>query len=442
MPVYARRRLQAMLDDLAPLLTVEKAADLLARLEHKNSKDALAAEVELSLLWSIQQVADLEIDPVLANSSSRPDAFTRTLFPHGPALIEIRAVSDDTFSGKDLMNRAADKIGHFCNRLRKKSGAHLYYRFMEEMKREEGQLRRVRRVTKDFELTPVFERRLRDWVSASDWPNPPTLQLTNEQIDVVIEWRKYVHPEGRVFCSMPPVADHLEDNPVYSALRSKERQLSKSEAGVLKCIFLGDAGCHMLRELKPLGGFQVSGEQVINYFLRRSKVDLVCVFSPYRNWGPFMAAGPNSPKWKVTLFERRPSAQQDAEYERLNRIALGMPQPQLEGYQARSWHRQGFFDPQGKGIYLGTTVTTKRGFNMSISISSRMVLELLAGRITQEQFQDYAFRGDDLFERQLKAGCTIQSARLEKGGLDEDDDQLVFELKPDWGARPLRNPKV
>lgn len=442
MPVYARRRLQAMLNDLAPFLTLEKAADLLARLEHKNAKDALAAEVELSLLWSIQQVADLEIDPVLANSSARPDAFTRTLFPRGPALVEIRAVSDDTFSGKDLMDRAADKIGHFCNRQRKKSGSHLYYRFMEARRREGGQLRRVRRVTKDFELTAVLEKKLKDWVTAPDWPHPQTLQLTDEQIDVVIEWRKFVHPEGRVFCSMPPVADHIEDNPVYSALRSKERQLSKSEAGVLKCIFLGDAGCYMLRELKPLGGFQVSGEQVINYFLQRSKVDLVCVFSPYRNWESFMPAGSNSPKWKVTLFEREPSAQRDAEYERLNRIALGLPQPQLEGYQARSWHRQGLFDPQGKGIYLGTTFTTKGGFNMSISISSRMVLELLAGRITQEQFQNYAFRGDNFFEQQLKAGCTIQTARLEKGGLDEDDDQLVFELEPDWGARPLRNPKL
>lgn len=51
-----------------------------------------------------------------------------------------------------------------------------------------------------------------------------------------------------------------------------------------------------------------------------------------------------------------------------------------------------------------------------------------------EQFQNYAFRSDNFFEQQLKAGCTIQTARLEKGGLDEDEGQLVFELEPDWGA--------
>ena len=99
------------------------------------------------------------------------------------------------------------------------------------------------------------------------------------------------------------------------------------------------------------------------------------------------------------------------------------------------------FDPQGKGIYLGCTMTSKSG-SFSISISSRMVLELLAGRITQEQFQDFAFgKNQNQFDYQFKRGMTIQTARLEKGGLDEDDDYLVFEMEPDVGAQALRNPK-
>jgi hypothetical protein len=37
----------------------------------------------------------------------------------------------------------------------------------------------------------------------------------------------------------------------------------------------------------------------------------------------------------------------------------------------------------------------------------------------------------------LRAGKTIQSSRLEKRGLDEDDDYLVFDLEPDAAALPL-----
>jgi hypothetical protein len=74
-----------------------------------------------------------------------------------------------------------------------------------------------------------------------------------------------------------------------------------------------------------------------------------------------------------------------------------------------------------------------------------MILELLAGRITQEQFQYFAFGKDrNLFDHQLKLGSTIQATRLEKAGIDEDDDKLVFELEPDWGANrfTIRNSQV
>src|SRR3954452_10736024 len=100
MPIFARRRLQSMLEDLGPLMSSAKANDLLARLEHKDAKAALAAEVELGLLWSIGQVAHLRIEPVLEGSSSRPDAFSDNLFAQGSAVIEITAISDDTFSGQ------------------------------------------------------------------------------------------------------------------------------------------------------------------------------------------------------------------------------------------------------------------------------------------------------------------------------------------------------
>jgi hypothetical protein len=441
MPLYARRRLQAMLDDLAPLLTQPKANDLLARLEHKNARDALAAEVELGLLWSIRQVADLEIDPVLRNSLSRPDALSHKLFGDaGPAVIEITALSDDTFSGENHMERAANIICQFSNKVRRRSGEHLHFRFLEARGYDRGLYRRTRRITPDFALTSELQEVLRTWLQAPNWPNSTTIRLTDSQIDVVIQWKQYVHPHGRTFSTMPAVAYHEEDNPVFKALKRKERQLSGTPDGTLKCIFLGDAGCRMLRELKPLGVQEVCGEQVIKHFLLRSSVDVVAVFSPYRSSQLFQAPGSHSPQWKVNLFTRT-AVPGKANCALIKKMVADMPRPQLEGYQARSWHQQGMFNPQGKGIYLGCKMTSKSS-SISISISARMVVELLAGRITQQQFQNLAFgEGQNQFDHQFKRGMTIQSARLEKGGLDEDDDCLVFEMEPDFGAQALQNPK-
>ncbi|SFM04134.1 hypothetical protein SAMN03159423_5011 [Bradyrhizobium sp. NFR13] len=441
MPVFARRRLQAMLVDLAALTSKEKCHDLLRRLEHKNAKDALAAEVELSLLWAISKVAHLEIDPELPNTASRPDALSNNIFLNAPAIIEITAISDDAFSGKTDMERVADIISHFCNRIRKGVGSHLYFEFLEGKSRENGKIRRVRRVSSKFELTKEFETNLKDWVNAYDWPKIP-IRLTDDTVDVVIQWKENVHPHGRTFSSMPAVADDIEDNPVFKSLQRKERQVSRTPEGTLKCIFLGDAGCRMLRELTPFGPFEVSGDQVIRHFLSRSTIDIVCVFSPHRQQWQALSADRRAPRWKATLYERNPTPDRDKTYARLNKMVGDMPWPKLEGYQARSWHQQGMFDPQGMGNYLGTKMTTKLG-SLSISVSSRLVLELLAGRITEEQFRNFAFgRDHNHFERYLKSGMTIQSARLEKSGIDEDDDDLVLDLEPDWGAKPLVNPKA
>lgn len=338
------------------------------------------------------------------------------------------------------MERAANIICQFSNGVRKGSGEHLYFEFLEVSYYDNGRYHRKRRITPEFKLTSELKDALRDWLLASSRTTLNKIRLTDLQIDVVIQWKKYVHPQGRTFSRMPPVAYHPEDNPVFRALKRKERQLSGTPKDALRCVFLGDAGCSMLRQLKPFGVQEVCGEEVVKYFLSRSSIDVIGIFSPYRSSQLFQVSGSRAPQWKVSIYTRT-SVPNEADCALINKMVEAMPRPQLEGYQARSWHQQGLFDPQGKGIYLGLRMTSKNG-SLSISISSRMVLELLAGRITQEQFQRYAFgENPNLFDREFKRGMTVQSARLEKGGLDEDDDYLVFDMEQDFGARGLRNPK-
>lgn len=73
---------------------------------------------------------------------------------------------------------------------------------------------------------------------------------------------------------------------------------------------------------------------------------------------------------------------------------------------------------------------------ISVKLSARLVLEYLAGRITSEQFRHFGGMSD-ILDSTLKAGNTIQSARIEKAGLDEDDDHIVFELDRDYAASAL-----
>jgi hypothetical protein len=439
MPIFARRRLQAMLDDLAPRLTSAKAADLHGRLEHDDTKTALAAEIELALLWGVGQVADLTVEPTLS-SGRRPDLHSSNLFASRPAFVEITAISDDTFSGAEDMDRAANIVVGLVDRVRKGASAHLHFEFLETHGYDASGYYRRRRVTSDFKLTQALENVLRGWLTGPNWPAPNPLRLTDEQIDVVIHWKSFVHPKFRTFSSMPAVAYDLENNHLFKALRKKERRLSAVPPGTLKCILLGDVGCRILRELRPMSITEVNGDQIIRHFLRRSDVDVIGIVSAHHSSSVMMPAF-NSPVWTVNVYDRcAPLA--EPEYTRLNALPAALPRPHLEGYQARVLHRQGAFHPQARGRYLGMTIASRRG-SATMKISARLLQDFLAGRITREQFQFAAFGNNkNLFEHWLQMGFTLQDARVEKAGTDEDDDYLVFDFGPDVAAMPLKMPET
>ncbi len=79
---------------------------------------------------------------------------------------------------------------------------------------------------------------------------------------------------------------------------------------------------------------------------------------------------------------------------------------------------------------------------MTISISSRALLDLLSGRLTQKQFHyligmDGSRNGANLFKLHLDRGEIISAVSLQPGGVDEDDDHFVIEFSKDPSASAL-----
>ncbi|WP_290810904.1 hypothetical protein [Ferrovibrio sp.] len=103
MPIFARRRLYRMLDDLTAHADQTKIGELRRHLDSENTDATLSAEAEISLLWAISNVARLEVGPEIAATGRRPDAYSENLFPSSAAIIEIRALSEHSFSGREAM---------------------------------------------------------------------------------------------------------------------------------------------------------------------------------------------------------------------------------------------------------------------------------------------------------------------------------------------------
>lgn len=430
MPIFSHRRLCLMLAELSALLDAAKHEDLRVRLAHVDTKTALAAEAELSALWAISQVAHLDPEPLLGDGR-RPDALSNDLFRSGPAVIEVRALSDDSFSGKEAMDRTANIIAGFADRLRKKAGKHLFFEFNERSYWKNG-FHRERCVDPEFRITPEIEECLRDWIKAPNWPDPPAIRIMTDKTDVVISWRQSTVHQFRAYSRMPPVAYDREDNPIYKALKKKNRQVKDAATGTLRCVILVDAGCDLLRRLRPMGAVhEIGGEAIIRHAIAKLSIDAVIVLSPLRRHEGIFGVRSDL-LWNVSCYDGRDMIP-DGEYDRVREMAAKLPRPQLEGYQARSRHRQGEFGPNNRNWYLPTSVTTYGGGNMTIKLSAGLLHEYLAGKMDAARFKEEAFnKENNLFETEFMRGHAIQSVRFEAGGVDKDDDYVVFDLDIDW----------
>lgn len=439
MPIFTRRRIQAMLNELA-IISSTKQRDLIGRLNSKSADQVIPAEMELALLWALSQVVDIEIEPKLANSSFVPDAISKNLFEDVATVIEITTVSDGKLSNENEMRRAAKIIVDYSNQIKKGFGQNLHFQFLEERGWENGAPYRRRCISGDFTLDDNLKEIIKKWITEFDFNTKRSLRLSAENIGVEITVKDTKqHPLFNFFSSMPPHTFSLEENPLYSSLKNKLAQLRDAPHGALRCIFLVGAGSTLierLRETDPLHQ-RKSGKDIIEHFLDKfsKKIDAICVFSPHKPHQLWNFSKQPS-YWSFDIFTS-PLFQTPIKIDKLNKIRNLLPAPNFTGSQARAIQLQGHYSPSARGWYLGTMVESSK-MKLVIKTSSRAILELIAGRISYTEFENFAF-GDanNIMRRALDNGMIIKSVSIENAGQDEDDDRFVFELGHDVSAAPF-----
>tara|TARA_A100001391_G_scaffold201420_1_gene188389 strand:+ start:4009 stop:5355 length:1347 start_codon:yes stop_codon:yes gene_type:complete len=443
MPLFARRRLATMIKDVQSFATASKINNLVTDLELPDTKKALAAEAELAIVWAVSQRCHCFPEPKLSNNRE-PDLISNDLFPSGPAIIEVRAVSDYSFSGAEAMNRTANIIVNYADQIGDKLGKHLYFTFRDHSGWDKsGKFFRRRCVDPQFRLSKDFKHKIREWVKADNWSRSNnTLMLQHGETHLQIEWRSIAHPHGRTFCSMPALAYDIEKNPIYRALSKKLPQIRSAPHGTLRCVLLFDTGCRLLRNI----GRQMSSdireipaEDIISHTLRKHSLDRVIVFSAKeRNSGILMARRHTRQLyWDVTVFDLNRDIN-ESELQNLRHVARTLPPPRFEGYQANQLHRQGSFNHEKNRWYLGAELKSNP-MKQTFTFSSRMLLDYLAGNIDVESFdRDLSLVDMNIFRRLSNQGYCISSARIIPAGADEDDDLIELELELDFAQTSLK----
>lgn len=455
MTIFARRRIQAMLDKLAPVLGQEKGRDLVRRLNNEKHVDqALPAELELALLWGLNALGTIEVEPAWWGDSRRPDAISNDFLPSRAVAIEIAATNDNRISGEEAMDAIALQISRHADRGKKGAGSHLYFTFAQESFYAQGYYVRRILAPAGYKVSAPQADAVHDWLKSARHLAHP-LQLQGDGLDVTVEYRD--HKQTRfhnIFSAMPPQAHSLDDNPLFELLVRKAKQLRAAPKGMLRILFVADVGSTLLRNIGRIGEIDhtrrfVSAREIILHFLeaRSRTVDAVVTFSPFKDFSPFGRIGllldERKPRrWNVAFFGTAALPEPPSS---VRSLAALLPDPHYEGYQARSLFRQGAFSPTRTGQYLGMTITGTAGARReTVHFPARLLLDLLAGRISEERFRAMLDGPDgtrNVFKHWLDLGMTISGAEMAPRDQDEDDDHLILHFTDDPAARPFSLPE-
>lgn len=431
-----------MLDDLAPFMDSEQSRGLARRLESKEIKQALPAEIELGLTWAISKLGPIEIEPEWYSENGRvPDVFSEAVFPGNDAIIEITALSDAALASDEGMRNASRKISQEAGKIRRGASRLLSYYFYEETVRIDGRsLRRVC-VPRELILNESVKGQLHAWVSGAERKGGDKLYIEDGILKVSITWND--SPQGRYnfHTSMPPEIRDVSDNYVYRALSAKAKQIKSPHFKGIRFVILADVGSTALRNFDKtdLSGRVYNGRQIVEKFLNRCDdpgVDVVAIITTCRPSG-ITSLSSGQLQWKTRLFARSGMAINSAGFDRL--IAL-LPKPRREGYQSRQLHEQAVFTPASRGIYLNPQVSWRKGEKTEIMFSARALLDLLSGRLAPERaLSAFDAHTMSILKAHLDRGETISAIRLSSYGPDFDDDHIIIEVSDDPAARNLKS---
>ena len=264
-------------------------------------------------------------------------------------------------------------------------------------------------------------------------------EIKSKEIDLTLDYL----PKGLHFNASwisYKVVYSLTENRIYSALHEKAVQLQATKFKGPIGIFLCDGGCNFLAS-DSLGNLSYTPREVIfNFLHEHDSISFVVTFVVRREQKFISSPFVDNPYRVFTnLYKGQCDSQLKLDLEDLM-AQLKYPKSQLGAQNALNQLNVYPF----QGIQHGGTMkmTSEK---TEVRISARDVFELLAGRITQQQFVErHSFLNDENpFEKALQGGSMIGAVtRTPDVELEitpeDDDDWLIFTFPgPDPALSPF-----
>jgi len=435
MGLFARRYMQRILDENAAFLTPNQLRTAVSLL-NSVYEEYLAKEWEMVVLNAASKCGIVEHEPS-AEGQRAPDIFFRSFNGAVRFIADVTAVSDQGFNKENPFDALDEE---FARHLRKaglfvSGGFHLQVDEHTDSG-SRGSNRKVR-----LKLPPVKEFGEKIFTTAfldflrmvkREPERLHRLDAVHTDVGVHITYdpskRGYGGGGHRSF----NIATVIDRNPVYNALKNKGDQLKAVAFEGIRGIVLCDGGCQMLRSTTSEWSSYSVREIAAYFFGQFDSIAFVVCLAVRTEFGWTFQDQRISIEPALHVNPRH-KAEFEPVHRVLEQIVARLPQPEWTPENAIQ-HLQATKNRFGR--YIGELQTGGH-----VKMSARMLLEILAGRRTLDEFaQDYSFdKNGNPFKQMLDQGKLISKITIEHHP-EKDDDVATIEFSaPDPAVSPFRS---
>jgi hypothetical protein len=434
--LFSRRVLQERLASLESALRPISHADLVGRL-NRPGRNQLSATWEVVWLDALSKLVRIRHEEPLP-SGSKPDFQLSLSTSEGDFVVvgDITTASDKGLDGDNPIDQFWEEVVRLAKKYSLNPN-HFRYKVGNRTVGEFGDSKVLLTLPPRSQLRELLKAVVEPFVRklAKDPVAVATFSHTTEDVEFSLSYDQSQQFAGGSYASYA-IPYSSTRNPLVTALEKKAGQLKSAPDDAARLVILCDGDCHAMKQSMLMSGGAFSAEQVVDEFLcDSSSIDAVLLVAVESRSSIFATGTKLELSARLVVpYEkfrnaRLSSNRLDAIKCLLDQALKLLPQPTLDARNAVLRCDQKNFGSGTNGYQMS---------NSHVAVSSRAMLELLAGKTTLDDFLgNYGWNSlNNPFLRMLERGLLIDQAAIKDGG-DADDDWIDLHFAPDAAVRPF-----
>ncbi len=435
MAIFSRRTIQRLIDENASFLN---KAQLENHVKKLNEGD-LSFEWEVVLLNVFSKLGNVVHEPKFANCSRKIDVlFSSKEKDEIKILADITTISDKFAETENPVEYLEDKLLQIA--IKKKLPGGFGFSIGGNTAQDTF-LRKKQELfipsKKDFDREVFFSAEFKEFINEilQKPYQSSELYITKDRIQLRIIY-SLNGITSSTFSTYTEIIS-LEDNSIWKALIRKYKQLKgtkyKGHIGIIIC----DGDCESIRSVTSSWYSKTSGDVIRRFLSKKTRVSFVLIIYVEQSTS---FSGKN--KIVCNIFKGKQFDEKLEDFfsyflksiEKLFPIPERTPMNAVNFLKAKLLFQENASLNEGESFFGGGVIS-----NNKIKISSRTLLDVLAGKISYDEFPD---EYKNFFNRKLTEKKLINELEFEKQS-ENDDDWIIFKFgEQDLAISPFTVPNM